>query len=151
MSLLAFREEKWHKLDSLDLSYEVAYYNELNDFREVLISKYQHKTLQPMLEQYQFQLGLNQVYIIGKEFDEQLEYMNTEGVYELDTLDIEAFTSINQNGKSIQCSKEQIAIVGSEMMVIVHFKNGSVARFLYKDGLLSDYKEGKDLKDVMKW
>ena len=150
-SLLAFREEKWHKLDSLDLSYEVAYYNELNDFREVLISKYQDKTVQPMLEQYQFQLGLNQVYIVGKEFDEQLEYMNTQSFSEFQMTDIEAFTSINENGKSIQCSKEQIAIVGSKMMVIVHFKNGSVARFLYKDGLLSDYTEGKDLKDIMKW
>ena len=40
-----------------------------------------------MLEQYQFQLGLNQVYIVGKEFDEQLEYMNTQSFSEFQMTD----------------------------------------------------------------
>ena len=64
---------------------------------------------------------------------------------------VEAFTSISENGRSIQCSKEQIAIVGSNMTVVVHFKNDSVASFNYEDGELKDYVEGKDLKDVVVW
>lgn len=150
-SLLSVREEKWHKLDSLDLSYEDDYYNELNDFRELLISKYQTKTRQPLLEQYEFQLDLNQVYVIGKEFDQQFEYIKVDSIKQLDMNRVEAFTSISENGKSIQCSMEQIAIVGSNMTVVVHFKNGSVASFNYEDGEVKDYVEGKDLKDVVVW
>lgn len=149
LSLLEVRKEKWNRLDSLDLLFENQYYSELNDFRKNEVKRFELKIEKPLLQEFHFDVNLNHVFVIGSEVSNNYEYFEASLIDGLDLQMVESFTSISTIGELVQCSGTRFALLSSKMIVVIHFKDGSLGKFSFDEGQISDLMLNRKIEEVL--